>query len=134
MPNAVDARLLTSGGNVGTGAEGSVKGARILISTQEAASVIGDYIAVRADYFDANREAIARMVNLFFQAEEAMRQFMAVDGDPQQTPKCTPANRLCTRAFGKTTAQWTAHLATAGVGAHGSVSFKHKLDWQNKEN
>lgn len=80
-----DARFLTSGGTVGTGAEGSVRGATILISTQEAASVIGDYIAVRADYFDANRNDVARMVNIFFRAEEQMRTFMAREGDPQQT-------------------------------------------------
>lgn len=80
-----DARFLTSGGTVGTGAEGSIRGSTILISTQEAASVIGDYIAVRADYFDANRDNIARMVNIFFQAEEEMRDFMASDGDPRQT-------------------------------------------------
>lgn len=79
-----DARFLTSGGNVGTGAEGSVRGATILISTQEAASVIGDYIAVRADYFDANRDDIARMVNILFQAEEDMRSFMAQEGDPRR--------------------------------------------------
>jgi len=79
-----DARFLTSDGTVGTGAEGSVRGSTILISTQEAASVIGDYIAVRADYFDANRDDIARMVNLFFRAEEQMRAFMARDGDPLQ--------------------------------------------------
>ena len=80
-----DARFLTSGGTVGTGAEGSVRGATILISTQEAASVIGDYISVRADYFDAHRDDIARMVNVFFRAEEEMRAFMARDGDPKQT-------------------------------------------------
>ncbi len=80
-----DARFLTSGGAVGTGAEGSVRGSTILISTQEAASVIGDYIAVRADYFDANRDEIARMVNLFFRAEEEMRGFMADGGDARQT-------------------------------------------------
>ncbi len=79
-----DARFLTSDGTVGTGAEGSVKGATILISTREAASVIGDYIAVRADYFDANRADIARMVNALFIAEEEMRQFMADDGDARQ--------------------------------------------------
>ena len=79
-----DARFLTSGGAVGTGAEGSVRGATILISTQEAASVIGDYIAVRADYFDANRDDISRMVNILFRAEEEMRQFMAREGDPNR--------------------------------------------------
>ena len=84
-----DARFLTSGGNVGTGAEGSVSGATILISTQEAASVIGDYIAVRADYFDANRDDIARMVNLLFRAEEEMRAFMADEGDPRRAEMAT---------------------------------------------
>lgn len=80
-----DARFLTSGGAVGTGAEGSVRGSTILISTQEAASVIGDYIAVRADYFDANRDEVAQMVNILFRAEEEMRVFMADDTDPRQT-------------------------------------------------
>ncbi|MGR3493013.1 MAG: hypothetical protein ACU0DW_13225, partial [Shimia sp.] len=79
-----DARFLTSGGTVGTGAEGSVRGSTILISTQEAASVIGDYIAVRADYFDANRDDIARMVNILFRAEENMRAFMADESDPRR--------------------------------------------------
>ena len=79
-----DARFLTSDGTVGAGAEGSVRGASILISTQEAASVIGDYIAVRADYFDANRDQIAEMVNTLFRAEEEMRGFMASEGDPRR--------------------------------------------------
>ncbi len=79
-----DARFLTSDGTVGTGAEGSVRDATILISTQEAASVISDYIAVRADYFDAHRDDIARMVNIFFRAEEEMRRFMADEADPRQ--------------------------------------------------
>ncbi|MEL6640004.1 MAG: ABC transporter substrate-binding protein [Pseudomonadota bacterium] len=79
-----DARFLTSDGTVGTGAEGSVRGASILISTQEAASVIGDYIVVRADYFDANRDQISEMINIFFRAEEEMRGFMAVEGDPRR--------------------------------------------------
>ena len=84
-----DARALTSGGNVGTGAEGSIKGAKILISTQEAASVIGDYISVRADYFDAHEDEIARMVNKLFKAEEEMRRFMASDGDPRRAEIAT---------------------------------------------
>ncbi len=84
-----DARALTSGGNVGTGAEGSIKGAKILISTQEAASVIGDYISVRTDYFDAHEDEIARMVNKLFKAEEEMRRFMASDGDPRRAEIAT---------------------------------------------
>lgn len=79
-----DARFLTSDGTVGTGAEGSVKGATIMISTLEATSVISDYISVRADYFDAHRDEIAKMVNALFRAEEEMRAFMAEEGNPDR--------------------------------------------------
>jgi hypothetical protein len=79
-----DARALTSGGNVGSGAEGSVKGATILFSTLEATAVIGDYISVRKDYFDANRDRIATLVNILFQSEETVRKFMAQDGSNEQ--------------------------------------------------
>ena len=79
-----DARALTSGGTVGTGAEGSVRGARILFSTQEATAVIADYIAVRRDYFDANRDAVAKLVNALFRSEEAVRAYMAKEGDPKR--------------------------------------------------
>ncbi len=80
-----DARLLTSGGNVGSGAEGSIQGATILFSTQEATAVIGDYISVRRDYFDANREAVAQLVNALLNAEEDTRAVMAQDGSAGQT-------------------------------------------------
>ncbi|MGP6085759.1 ABC transporter substrate-binding protein [Antarctobacter jejuensis] len=76
-----DARFLTSDGTVGTGAEGSVKGSTILISTLEATSVVSDYIAVRADYFDAHQDEIAKLVNVLFRAEEQMRAFMAEEGN-----------------------------------------------------
>lgn len=79
-----DARALTSGGNVGSGAEGSVKGATILFSTLEATAVIGDYISVRKDFFDANRDRIATLVNILFQSEETVRKFMAQDGSSDQ--------------------------------------------------
>ena len=84
-----DARALTSGGTVGTGAEGSVEGATILFSTLEATAVVGDYIAVRRDYLDAHRDEIAQMVNILFQSEEQVRRFMARDGDAQQTALAT---------------------------------------------
>ncbi|MFK7945474.1 MAG: ABC transporter substrate-binding protein [Paracoccaceae bacterium] len=80
-----DARLLTNGGTVGTGAEGSVKGAEIIFSTMEATAVIGDYIAVRADVFDAEEERIRAIVGALFAAEEEVRRFMAEDGSAEQT-------------------------------------------------
>ncbi|MEM1299220.1 MAG: ABC transporter substrate-binding protein [Pseudomonadota bacterium] len=80
-----DARVLTNGGTVGTGAEGSVKGAEIIFSTMEATAVIGDYIAVRADFFDAEQERVQAIVASLFAAEEQVRRFMAEDGSAEQT-------------------------------------------------
>lgn len=79
-----DARALTSNGTVGTGAEGSVKGATILFSTQEATAVIGDYISVRKDFFDANRDKIGALVNAFFRAEEETRDIMGGKDAPNK--------------------------------------------------
>jgi outer membrane protein OmpA-like peptidoglycan-associated protein len=90
-----DARALTSGGAVGTGAEGSVEGATILFSTQEATAVIGDYISVRRDFFEANIDRISELVRAFFLAEETVRAFMARDGDPdRQVLATTVADEL----------------------------------------
>ena len=50
-----DALLLTSNGTIGTGSEGSVKGASILLSTKTASRIICDVYAVRKDYFDAKK-------------------------------------------------------------------------------
>jgi ABC-type nitrate/sulfonate/bicarbonate transport system substrate-binding protein/outer membrane protein OmpA-like peptidoglycan-associated protein len=58
-----DGLMLTSNGTVGTGAEGSVKGARILLSTKTANRIISDVYAVRSDYFQANRKQIASFVH-----------------------------------------------------------------------
>jgi hypothetical protein len=69
-----DAKILTSGGQVGTGAEGSVKGARILLSTKSASRVISEVYVVRKDYFDANRDQIREFVKALFKAEEQTRE------------------------------------------------------------
>ncbi|MBF0255976.1 MAG: ABC transporter substrate-binding protein [Gammaproteobacteria bacterium] len=65
-----DAMLLTSGGAVGTGAEDSVKGARILLSTRTANRIIADVYAVRIDYLAANRAQIQTLVQALLQAQE----------------------------------------------------------------
>ncbi len=65
-----DGLALTSGGNVGTGGEDSVRGAKILLSTKTANRVISDVYAVRRDYFDSNRDKVQAFVNALMQAEE----------------------------------------------------------------
>lgn len=67
-----DAVALTSGGKEGTGSEGSVKGARILLTTKTANRVIADVYAVRSDYFAANRGKVERFVTSLLQAEEGL--------------------------------------------------------------
>lgn len=57
-----DASALTSGGTVGTGGEGSIKGAKILLSTKSANTIISDVYAVRSDYFKENKDLVFKMV------------------------------------------------------------------------
>ena len=72
-----DAMALTSNGTVGTGAEDSVKGARILLSTKTANRIIADVYVVRSDYLANNRDAVARFVRGLIQAEASLRQLVA---------------------------------------------------------
>lgn len=69
-----DAHVLTSGGETGTGAEGSVEGAEILFSTQAASRAMSEIYVVRADYLNANREQIKRFVTGLLRAEEQARE------------------------------------------------------------
>lgn len=67
-----DALALTSGGAVGTGAEDSVKGAKILLSTKTADRVIADVYAVRKDWLDAHRAEAQRFVHALLVQEERL--------------------------------------------------------------
>lgn len=69
-----DANVLTSGGETGTGAEGSVRGAEIRFSTQAASRAMSEVYVVRADYLEANREQLKRFITGLFRAEEQVRE------------------------------------------------------------
>lgn len=71
-----DALALTSGGKTGTGAEGSKKGATIMLSTKSASRIIADAYAVRKDYFDANRAEVKQFVDLMIKAEDELRKLV----------------------------------------------------------
>ena len=68
-----DALALTSNGTVGTGAEGSVKGAKILLSTKTANRIIADVYAVRADYLSSHKSEVQKVVRALFKGEEALK-------------------------------------------------------------
>jgi len=67
-----DAMNLTSGGKVGTGAAGSVKGAKIMLSTKTASRIIADVYAVRSDYFSQNKRKVEAFVKALMKGEEAL--------------------------------------------------------------
>ncbi len=67
-----DGLMLTSNGTVGTGAEGSVRGATILMSTKTASRIIADVYAVRSDYFNANRDKVRDFVHCLLMAEQEL--------------------------------------------------------------
>lgn len=71
-----DAMKLTSGGKVGTGSEGSVKGAKILLSTKTADRIISDVIVARADYFEANRSKVEKLTHGLLLAEQGLRDLV----------------------------------------------------------
>lgn len=77
-----DAMKLTSNGKVGTGSEGSVKGAKILMSTRTANRVIGDVYVVRSDYYQANRKAVEGFTHALMLSEQKLREtFRNKDAD-----------------------------------------------------
>jgi outer membrane protein OmpA-like peptidoglycan-associated protein len=80
-----DSAALTSGGT-GTGAEGSVKGARALFSSKSANRVISDVYAVRADYFKANRAKIQKFVHALMVGQEHFSRLLANKSDPKYKP------------------------------------------------
>lgn len=72
-----DALSLTSGGTVGSGAAGSVKGAKIMLSTKTASRVIADVYAVRSDYLAANRGKVEAFTKSLLQAQEGLQDLVA---------------------------------------------------------
>lgn len=68
-----DALMLTSGGKVGTGSEGSVKGSEILLDTSIADRIIADVYVVRSDYFQSNRGDVQNLVRALLRGQEALR-------------------------------------------------------------
>lgn len=56
--------------NVGTGAEGTVKGSRVLVSTADLSRSIADVYVCRKDFYDANRDLVTRFVAGYLKACE----------------------------------------------------------------
>jgi outer membrane protein OmpA-like peptidoglycan-associated protein len=56
----------------GTGADGTIKGARVLVSTAEMSRSIADVYMVRKDFYDANPDVVRKFVLGYMQGSEAV--------------------------------------------------------------
>jgi ABC-type taurine transport system substrate-binding protein len=124
-----DALALTSGGTVGTGAEDSVSGARILLSTRTANRIIADVYAVRSDYLEANRSQVQSFVHGLMQAEEAVADLFASKGSGYRPTLTAAAEMLFDSA--QATSDVEGLYADANlVGFAGNVDFFASSSYQ----
>jgi hypothetical protein len=71
--------------DTGSGAEGTVKGARVLVSTAELSRSIADVYVCRKDFFDANKELVTKFVAAYLKAcEEIIDLRKAHESSPSQ--------------------------------------------------
>lgn len=118
-----DAIVLTSGGIVGTGAEESVRGARILLSTRTANRIITDVYAVRSDYLQSNRDQVQRFVQGLLQGQEALSALLRNKGASGKDYKKTIA-AAATLLFDS---------PKALVDAEGLYAGCQYVDWQGND-
>lgn len=72
--------------SAGSGAEGTVKGARVLVSTAELSRSIADVYVCRKDFYDANKELVTKFVATYLKACEEVialkKQYEASGSQP----------------------------------------------------
>lgn len=106
---------LTSGfDSVGSGAEGTVEGAHMVNSTQQMSRSIADVYAVRRDWYDANKEWVAKFVAGYLKGTE---ELVAMRKSFEDSSKMSDAYKailtMSQRTFGEDV------LPTLDVDAHG---------------
>lgn len=132
-----DGMMLSSKGKVGTGAEGSVKGARILMSTRTANRIIADVYAVRADYLKADRDRVQKFVHGLLLAEQQLGQlFKDKKGRMKDFKKVIGASAKILLDSEQATGDAEALYGDAEfVGFQGNVKFFGDPNWpRNMEN
>lgn len=117
-----DALALTSGGTVGTGAEGSVKGAEILLSTKTADRVISDVYAVRKDFYQKNPDFVDKFVVSLLQAEEKLRD-MVKDKSPDLKKTISASAKILLDDAGATEDMTGMYHDAEFAGWQGNVKF-----------
>jgi outer membrane protein OmpA-like peptidoglycan-associated protein len=84
-----DASILTSKGTVGSGADASEKGARILMSTKTGNRIIADVYAVRSDYLKAHQKEVQNFVHGLMLATQEVQSIFKNKGTRTEDYKKT---------------------------------------------
>jgi outer membrane protein OmpA-like peptidoglycan-associated protein len=75
--------------NIGSGAEGTVKGSRVLVSTAQLSRSIADVYVCRKDFYDANKELVTKLVAGYLKACEEVielrKQYEAAGSAPYKS-------------------------------------------------
>lgn len=114
--------------NTGTGAEGTVQGARVLVSTAELSRSIADVYVCRKDFYDRNTALVRKFVLGYLKACEEVVDLRKAH-DAGGSPKYTALLQLTQDIYGKTvvpTLEEDAHgllLDCSLVGYPGNVAF-----------
>lgn len=101
--------------NVGTGAEGTVKGAKVLVSTAELSRSIADVYVCRKDFYDANKELVTKFVAGYLKGCEDLLGFKKAY-ESKGSKEYTAILQMMQNIYGKTT------LPTLEEDAHGLIS------------
>jgi len=109
---------LTSGlESVGSGSEGTIKGAHVVNSTASMSRSIADVYIVRSDYFASNKNDVEKFVVGYLKAtEELMKGKEAYDSGRGQSPSYVASLKMAQTIYG------AAVLPTIEEDAHGLVS------------
>jgi outer membrane protein OmpA-like peptidoglycan-associated protein/ABC-type nitrate/sulfonate/bicarbonate transport system substrate-binding protein len=119
-----DAMNLTSGGQTGTGAAGSVKGARILLSTKTASRVIADVYAVRSDHFGKNRDSVEKFVRALMRGQDQLVELLGRKEKPADFQKLLAQSAELLLGTPKATADVEGLLGDCEFAGHaGNVGF-----------
>lgn len=100
--------------SAGTGAEGTVEGAHVLVSTQQMSRSVADVYAVRSDWYEKNRETVEKFVAGYLKASE---ELVKLRNEYEESKKLSTAYRstltMAQKIFGAEV------LPTLEVDAHG---------------
>lgn len=116
--------------SVGTGAEGTVRDSKVLVSTAQMSRSIADVYCVRSDYFQSNREQVEKFVAGYLKASlEIVTAQKAYNDGAGSSPEYVKDLKLAQSIFGEEvlpTIEVDAYgllLDAAFVGLPGNVSF-----------